>query len=824
MEELSGIASSPQIHPPTRACINGLLWVSPQSSTVNNIHASAVAFKSPHFRLIGVTETGDWRGLDWEKHADWYDMRVPWRGYLPVDALVARQWETSDEFVTPVGSGFRLSAKVATWRQKQIEALREHLEVLCEMLCLEADGIPYPGAIDLQPLAYLQPTKAAVRKAMGVLRYHFLDMIAFYRWAREAMDDELIYREWDRTNPAKELWQGWEDTPVIGYLIDLQENRKVHNLPMWRSHGVPVHYVWNETLAADERYDFWSPETLRATDETPGMGEDVAMRGPSRAKERGGWISDDWCQIYNPSEDRKLEAGSQPGRERAWTYWVQDFEGWEIHQVTSRHEIELFAQIYVYEDQVEGPNPKRTFLRWRERAANAAEIIAASVYEPHHYALHYVREVYKFKYGIGPDYVSTSRSLLSRIGGSARARREETSQVAESSRQARNVDRVESRERGRERSASPRSTTSSGRRGVSPEPVRARPLASINWEGASSLEGASGTPSQASSLVSTSPIQPPLRGRMAVLAVKPALSLVHLPDIATEGKWSKDFLLQAVISFPKPRAQWRIRSWLFEDPALPATQLLGRALSYCIPFQLEIPEKVLRLFFKPKTQYVQWERDAALYYRPGYRDQQIDYTANGAELAELYQGSVLPLLRKPNAPAFLFEGGLLARIARHFGGQDLIDRALKGVSAAVTLHRAGETSMDRDTRRESVTTWEQQVLLGYTKIGPNQKYTHSVFPPVATFEEFCIPYEEAWTDECEDWFQHLMRRLMNNAPLCLTEGGWRNELRRFRRQRRMEDGSWQAASAEILAEQGPTWENQRVKYIRNLDAAGNRYE
>ncbi|KAF7967325.1 hypothetical protein HWV62_34699 [Athelia sp. TMB] len=745
-------------HPPTQARINGLLWVSPHSSTINRIHASAMAFKSPLNRLAGVSDSGEWKGINWEDHADWFDLQVHWRGYLPVEVLTEARWETSEDLIVPMGNGFRLTAKVANWRRRQIEALGQHLELLCDLLGLEAEGIPYPGTIDLEPLTFLQPTREAVRRVMGVSRYHYLDMIAFYRWVREAMDDELIYREWDRTNPPLDLWLHWEETQVVGYLIDLQEHRKVHNLPMWKCHDVPVHYIWNDTVAGDERYQYWNPSSLRARDETPGAAAEANIEPHIASRGRQGFIADDWMQCINPSEDHVLKDASLPGRERSWTFWVQDFDNWEVRQVTNRHEIELFAQIYVYVDQPEGSGPKRTFLRWRESTVSAAEVIAASVYEPHHHSPQYVREVFKFWYGTGPDHIIGNRSLLSRIEGPSSSRRERSSAGLAGSSEARGETRPTSREGGRGCSASPRSNSSSVRRHRSPETGRVRRLPVADSEGASSFGSTSESIPYGSGLSATSPIQTPLRGHLAVLAIKPLMSPENVPDFVVYGSWNKKYLEKAVISFPKARAQWRIRSWLFEDPSLPLTQMLGRAISYCVPFRLEMPEANVQEFRKPRIQYQQWERDAALYYRPGYRDPQVEYTANKAELAGLYVSSVLPLLRKPNAPAFLFEGGLLARIARHFGGQDLIDRAMLGLSAAVTLHRAGEVSADRDTQRESVTPWEQQALLGYTKVVPPQQVTHSVFPPVSTFEETCLLYEEAWTDECEDWFKRMLAR------------------------------------------------------------------
>ncbi|KAF7975099.1 hypothetical protein HWV62_10371 [Athelia sp. TMB] len=255
MNHSSRAAGANPPHPPTQAIVDGLRWVSPVSLTLDRISPVAMRFKGSQHRLAGVTEEGVWRGLNWTAKADWFDLRVHWRGYLGVDVLKGQQdWRDSDELIVRVGEGYKLKASVAKFRGARINQLREHLEALEIVLYLNLEGIPYPAFVDTSPLLFLQANKRAVCKAMALSRLYYLDMIAFYRWVREAMDEELIYRGFDADYPPQEEWIRWMKLPTVGYLIDLHGDWRTHNLPMWKEHRVPVHYIWNEDVEANERF------------------------------------------------------------------------------------------------------------------------------------------------------------------------------------------------------------------------------------------------------------------------------------------------------------------------------------------------------------------------------------------------------------------------------------------------------------------------------------------------------------------------------------------------------------------------------------------
>ncbi|KAF7979556.1 hypothetical protein HWV62_41826 [Athelia sp. TMB] len=817
-------------HPPTQAMVDGLRWVSPVSSTLDRISPVAMRFKGPQHRLAGVTEEGVWRGLNWTTKADWFDLRVHWRGYLGVDVLKGQQdWRDSDDLIVRVGEGYKLKASVAKHRGARINQLREHLEALEIVLYLNLEGIPYPAFVDTSSLLFLQATKRAVRKAMALSRLYYLDMIAFYRWVREAMDEELIYRGFDSDYPPQEEWTRWMKLPTIGYLIDLHGDWRTHNLPMWKEHRVPVHYIWNEDVEANERFRMWDPARLQARDETPVGSSSRIPSNSGRDETMNGWAADAWMQLRSPIRETSRKE-SNAGDPRTWSYAIVDFEGWQERPITAQRDIDLFTRIFVYDDKPEGYEPHRTFYRWRHTAGEATDVLLLSLPEPHRQTDRFLRETYKFRYAYPQDREETDhRSLLSRIsapsgpagpaGPSVTTSREGPSR----GRQDRAPSSpVMARPRS-DRSASPRAGAREGR--------RPRSLALDVWreghrqatDASSSTGSGRAGDSRESSISRRDQYFPAEVGNDAVRSLIPGDEDIYPHDFSETRGWNKKFLHEVIITFPVPEAQWRIRAWLLREPELLATQLLNRALSRFIPFRLEMPEAALPKFTRAQEEYSGWDVVAALYYEPGYRDPELCYTPSAATQASKFRSSVLAILHKPNATAFLFEGGLLARIAYQYGGIQLVRRAMTGLSAAVTLHRDGATSIERSTRRENVSTYEKSRLLGVFKPAEGKTVAHSMFPPLTIFRDYFHAYDGVWTAECEDWFTKQVEHIAQGEILAQTEGEWKKSLRKYRRSAHIGLATLTEARAAIMDEQGPSWEGARLMNVRNLDQTGNLY-
>ncbi|KAF7972409.1 hypothetical protein HWV62_18068, partial [Athelia sp. TMB] len=368
----------------SQAFMEGTHWVSPNSSTVERVPSNAMDFKLSHFRFAGHAEAGAWKGLDWTEGPDWYDLRVHWRGFMGVGAVVDRRWKTDETHIVTAGGGFKLKATIATWREWEIRELKEHLDEMIKTLELEEARVPVPRAQDVSSLHHLQPNKGGVLKAMAFSRYYYMDLIAFYRWIREVMDEELVYKRWDSVAAPKDLWKSWWSLPMNGYLLDLKEHQKTHNLPLWRERNVPVHYFWTADLANDERFQAWDPWVLQAEDETEG-GVPNSQRLLRENEMYGeGWPCDEWTQ-YRPAYDQAAVVDLPRLREirSTWRIYVKDFQGWDRRLVTSEEEQDLCERIYFFKDRMQENPPWRTFYRWIEKEVDSALVILRYTSEPH---------------------------------------------------------------------------------------------------------------------------------------------------------------------------------------------------------------------------------------------------------------------------------------------------------------------------------------------------------------------------------------------------------------------------------------------------------
>lgn len=152
------------------------------------------------------------------------------------------------------------------------------------------------------------------------------------------------------------------------------------------------------------------------------------------------------------------------------------------------------------------------------------------------------------------------------------------------------------------------------------------------------------------------------------------------------------------------------------------------------------------------------------------------FDLNSAAYVQRYMTSLATLLMKPNAGAFFFEGGLLSRIACEFTPSDLLNRALMGPSAAITLWNSSLRDEERDSVRKFISPYEVQVLIRESLISGVQTEHHSIWPDGHTFTEKFLPWQGIWNKQCEDWFQHKVKDICANRPHAKTPGQWRSEL------------------------------------------------
>ncbi|KAF7974581.1 hypothetical protein HWV62_11962 [Athelia sp. TMB] len=489
---------------------------------------------------------------------------------------------------------------------------------------------------------------------------------------------------------------------------------------------------------------------LGALNETRSSGELPAFVWEEAVGNEEDEIYDEWMQNRSPSlTEGFLDAGPlAEGRHTA--YFIEDFEGWHLRQLFDSTLVPLFDQLYYFRDKKGVNSVSRTYFRWIEQITDPEEICGLQLQylvHPHRQSLCYIHEMYKFRYAPSAAQPWPTRTLLERLEEGPSPSAIVVDVVSPRGRTTRELPPIWALTN-QERSASPGQAVSSSSAALNTarDFLRTR---GHHCSDSRSLSRSLLSPIQSESSSSASQrrktpevTMPELHGREAAASLVPFEDLHYPEGFAKGGLWSRLFLERAIIHFPDERSQWRIRAWLLDEPHLPVTALLSQALSFFIPFYLEIPAAIVHQFTKPLALYNHWEMAAGNFYRVEHPDESITWKVNGADYASNYRGSVLNLLNKPNVHVFLYEGGLLARIAYEYGGDALMARAKSGLSATVTLHGAAATLIECTTKRHSVSASEQLTLIGQSLPASPKTDIHYIFPPAWVFNEGFAPYAE----------------------------------------------------------------------------------
>ncbi|KAI0055512.1 hypothetical protein BV25DRAFT_1921751 [Artomyces pyxidatus] len=133
-----------------------------------------------------------------------------------------------------------------------------------------------------------------------------------------------------------------------------------------------------------------------------------------------------------------------------------------------------------------------------------------------------------------------------------------------------------------------------------------------------------------------------------------------------------------------------------------------------------------------------------------------------------YQNSIREVLSRPHAVRFITKGGILWRLALHYGGPNILQRATAGVSTSVTLHKVGHTiHFPFPAIGDEVTGDEERLIIGYSEHG------RSLWPPPAIFDESPL-YHGEWTEAAETWFlDRLSKHSSGKGPFLITGSQWR---------------------------------------------------
>jgi hypothetical protein len=145
--------------------------------------------------------------------------------------------------------------------------------------------------------------------------------------------------------------------------------------------------------------------------------------------------------------------------------------------------------------------------------------------------------------------------------------------------------------------------------------------------------------------------------------------------------------------------------------------------------------------------------------------------------------SASEVVRRPNAVAFIAEGGIVSEIAQVID-PTLIHRFVKGPSVQVTEFSKGEKFLQKDPpeggRRQfftadCVSEAEISILLGYIP-GENSDKDRMLFPRPASFEEYSDHYRGMVGVGALNILTNLVQKAERN-PKWLTDAQWKSYLR-----------------------------------------------
>ncbi|KAG1863907.1 hypothetical protein F4604DRAFT_1929029 [Suillus subluteus] len=143
----------------------------------------------------------------------------------------------------------------------------------------------------------------------------------------------------------------------------------------------------------------------------------------------------------------------------------------------------------------------------------------------------------------------------------------------------------------------------------------------------------------------------------------------------------------------------------------------------------------------------------------------------GNSLLVDYVCRVQALLQQPNARRFLTMGGIIWRIALHYGPAGLFATAISGPSIDAAVHLHFDEGGDRTTLDDRVSKAEISLLLGIAENG-------SIWPTLDIWERN-EHWSGEWSAKAERWFQSRIRQIETSSHFSLrTRKQWKAAIRR----------------------------------------------
>lgn len=245
------------------------------------------------------------------------------------------------------------------------------------------------------------------------------------------------------------------------------------------------------------------------------------------------------------------------------------------------------------------------------------------------------------------------------------------------------------------------------------------------------------------------------------------------------SSWNTDFLEEGVIFFPDNRTQIRLRYLAICNPAiLHMRHVLELAINRGMRFILAIPYDALPCFHisEPTSMTDLTKRT----YDTGFQESPLTYDKGRVAFMDQYLGKLADILRRPHARAVVAVGGPTSWIARHYGGEWLIEEFMSGPSIQVTVHHRGGVAdapfLEMPVFYDQLSAQEVELIHGYIPLGSPTE-DRWAFPTTEILEDCSKHWRGEWNMGCERIMTNIARDLSSGLLAPQTRKEWREYLR-----------------------------------------------
>jgi len=226
--------------------------------------------------------------------------------------------------------------------------------------------------------------------------------------------------------------------------------------------------------------------------------------------------------------------------------------------------------------------------------------------------------------------------------------------------------------------------------------------------------------------------------------------------------WNAPLCADGVLFFSQDSTQVSnaamiLKSWTLRYPDMSILQIIAAAIIQMVPFRILLPLGALNPY--PYPNHVP-------YHNPLTRSNDM------RSFVRSWKMHLVELLAYFEARAFLLKGGIVARVAIHFGGLGLIKRVVHGPHQQFPANQFTTFAHGTIMYDDDVTHEQLLALLGSPSAeSQGERKPQTLFPTPAAMESHFWRWQGCWNDFCESLFQAILKDL-EKSPTLRSEREW----------------------------------------------------